>query len=82
MPGYDPAAHFDARTADLLDRFAQLGVIAARQAVRDSGVSITPARTAVITGCCVGGQGTEDAGFVELYRLKRPRADCLRFHGS
>jgi len=77
VPGYDPAAHFDARTADLLDRFAQLGVIAARQAVYDSGVSLTPARTAVITGCCVGGQATEDAGFVELYRLNRPRVHPL-----
>jgi nodulation protein E len=77
VPNYDPNSYFDPRTVDLLDRFAQFGVIAARQAVRDSGISIMPSRTAVITGCCVGGQATEDAGFVELYQHKRPRVNPL-----
>lgn len=77
VPDHDPAAHFDAKTADLLDRFAQFGVIAAREAIRDSGVALTPQRTAVITGCCVGGQATEDQGFVDLYQLKRPRVNPL-----
>lgn len=77
VPDYEPARHFDAKTADMLDRFAQFGVIAAREAVRDSGVALTPQRTAVVTGCCVGGQATEDQGFVDLYQLKRPRVNPL-----
>ncbi len=78
--GLDPAAHFDAARLDLLDRFAQFAVIAAREALRDSGVTLTPAlgeRTAVFTGSCLGGQGTQDAGFVELYRENSGRMHPL-----
>jgi len=78
--GYDAAAHFDGNHGDFLDRFAQFAVIAARQAVADAGIKITPAlgaRAAVITGSCVGGQSTEDAGFVDLYQLSRARVNPL-----
>lgn len=77
---YDPLQHFDAKTADLLDRFAQFGVIAAREAVKDASVLFdeqSHERTAIITGCCVGGQSTEDAGFVELYKQNKPRINPL-----
>ncbi len=77
---YDPANYFDPKTADLLDRFAQFGTIAAREAVTSAGISWTPelkARTAIITGCCVGGQATEDVGFVDLYTLNKDRVHPL-----
>ncbi len=73
---FDPAAHLDDRTAGLLDRFAQLGLVAARQAVADSGVVWTDAlreRCAIVTGSCVGGQSSEDQGFFELYSEKSNR---------
>jgi nodulation protein E len=73
--GYDPLAHFDEKRADLLDRFAQFAVVAAREAVADAGVAWTPQlreRTAVVTGSCVGGQSSEDAGFFHLYHERRP----------
>ena len=57
--------------ADYLDRFAQFAAVAANEAVRNAGVTFTPelgSRAAVITGSCVGGQDTQDVGFVELYR--------------
>jgi len=78
--GYDPAAHFDGNRGDFLDRFAQFALIAARQAVADAGIKITPAlgaRAAVVTGSCVGGKSTEDAGFVDLYQLSRARVNPL-----
>ncbi len=78
--GFDPAAHFMAKDADLLDPFARFGVVAAREAIADAGVDWTPAlrrRTAIVTGCCVGGQATEDIGFVDLYREKRGRVHPL-----
>jgi len=56
--------------ADYLDRFAQFAVVAAREAMRQAGLVITETlqtRSAAITGSCVGGQDTQDAGFVELY---------------
>ncbi len=78
--GYDPAAYFDAKEIDLLDRFAQFGAIAAREAAAHAGVlelwrddAELRARTAIVTGGCVGGQGTEDRQFEELYRNSNPR---------
>ena len=76
----DPAEHFDPSRVDLLDRFAQFAVIAAREAIEDSGITLTPGlaeRTAVFTGSCLGGQGTQDAGFVELYRHNSGRMHPL-----
>jgi nodulation protein E len=77
---FDPGEHFDPVRVDVLDRFAQFAVIAAREALRDSGVQFTPElreRTAVFTGSCLGGQTTQDAGFVELYRRGSGRVHPL-----
>jgi len=68
--GYEPARHFEPNRLDLLDRFAQFAVVAAREALADAGIVLTPElgeRTAIVTGSCVGGQTTEDAGFADLY---------------
>lgn len=78
--GYDPLRHFDLKQCDLLDRFAQFAAVAAREAVADSGVKWTPdlrRRTAIVTGCCVGGQSTEDVGFVDLYSKGLPRVSPM-----
>ncbi len=78
--GYDPAQHFDAGRLDLLDRFAQFALVAARAAFRDSGIVLTPGlreRTAIVTGSCLGGQTTQDTGFADLYRADRGRVHPL-----
>ncbi len=78
--GFDPAQHFSPKELDLLDRFAQLGVAAAREAVRDAGLEWTPElrdRAAIVTGNCNGGQTTEDEGFVDLYRKNRSRVNPM-----
>jgi len=80
VKGYDPSQHFCNKETDFLDRFAQFGVVAAREAVRDSGIEWTPElreRGAVVTGSCVGGKSTEDEGFQGLYELKRNRVNPL-----
>jgi nodulation protein E len=72
--------YFDPNRADLLDRFAQFALLAARQAVQDAGITLKPAlreNAAVVTGSCLGGQSTQDAGFVELYQLARGRIHPL-----
>jgi nodulation protein E len=77
---FDPAIHFDPSRLDLLDRFAQFALIAARQAVRDASIDWTSAlceRTAVICGSSMGGQCTQDAQFVELYGRGRERIHPL-----
>jgi nodulation protein E len=78
--GWDPSRYFDEKEIGLLDRFAQFGAVAAREAIADSGIEWTAAlreNTAIITGCCVGGQNTEDEGFVNLYRKNIPRVNPL-----
>jgi nodulation protein E len=77
---YDAARHFDEKEAGLLDRFAQFGVIAAREAVAAAGIEWNDElreNAAIVTGSCVGGQTTEDEGFVNLYRKNIPRVNPL-----
>jgi nodulation protein E len=77
---WNPSAHFDEKEISLLDRFAQFGAVAAREAVADAGIEWTSElreNTAIVTGCCVGGQSTQDEGFVALYRNNVPRVNPL-----
>jgi len=77
---YDAQQFFDDKEAGLLDRFAQFGAIAAREALSSAGIQWTDElreNTAIVTGCCVGGQTTEDDGFVNLYRKNIPRVNPL-----
>ncbi len=77
---FDPARHFDEKQAGFLDRFAQFAVVASREALGDAGVEWTPelrARTAIVTGSCVGGKITEDDGFQNVYKLNKPRVNPL-----
>ncbi|HEX8983940.1 MAG TPA: beta-ketoacyl synthase N-terminal-like domain-containing protein, partial [Bryobacteraceae bacterium] len=77
---YDPAVYFTGKETDFLDRFAQFAVVAAREAVKDSGIEWTPElreRAAIVTGSCVGGQTTEDEGFQNLYLHRKPRVNPL-----
>jgi nodulation protein E len=78
--GFEPSEHFEPVRLDFLDRFAQFALVAAREALADSGLRITPEmaeRTAVYTGSCLGGQTTEDAGFADLYLRGRDRMHPL-----
>ena len=80
VPDYEPAAFFDPKQAQMLDRFAQFALVAAREAVADAGVEWTDAlreRTAVITGSSIGGQTYHDEAFAELYRRGGTRAHPL-----
>ncbi len=80
VKGYSHTPYFEDRVADFIDRFAQFAVIAAREAVADSGVEWTPElreSAAIITGSCVGGQSTEDIGFQDLYKMGRNRVHPL-----
>ncbi len=77
---YDSSQHFDGSHQEVLDRFAQFAVIAAREAIRNAGITITPelsSQVAVVVGSSVGGQSSEDAGFQEIYLRGRPRVHPL-----
>jgi nodulation protein E len=79
---FRPEDHFESTRCELMDRFAQFAVVAARQAVHEAGFSLTGLkgaygesgeRIAVITGTSMGGQTTLDRGFVAIYKEGRPR---------
>jgi nodulation protein E len=73
---YKPELHFDQKEIDALDPFAQYALLAAREAVSQAGVSWTDElrrSSGVITGSCLGGKPTEDAGFRDLYQDKKTR---------
>jgi nodulation protein E len=74
--GYDPNDHFTPKEADMIDRFAQFALVAAREAVKQSGIEWTDGlrdSTAIVTGSCVGGQSTENQGFWDVYKMGKPR---------
>jgi nodulation protein E len=73
--GYTPTEHFGQKQLSFLDLFAQYALVAAREAVRSSGVKFEPSRTAVVTGTGGGGQPTTDAGYMEMYGKGLPRVN-------
>ncbi len=78
VSAYDPQRYFEEKQIGLTDRFAQYAVIAAREAVAQSGIVFSnPARTAIVTGSCVGGQGAMDDGFVDMYKKGLPRVNPM-----
>src|SRR3984885_9194284 len=77
---YDPSKYFEANHARLLDPFSQFAIIAAREAMKDSGITLTPAlceKAAIVTGSGMGGQSTQDVGFAKLYQRNQGRVDPL-----
>jgi nodulation protein E len=80
IQGYDRDAHFPDKNVALMDRAAQLAVVAAREAVAQAGVQWTDelrASAAIVTGCCMGGRAVEEVGYWEMYRLGKPRVNPL-----
>ncbi|HIQ38218.1 MAG TPA: beta-ketoacyl-[acyl-carrier-protein] synthase II [Desulfocapsa sulfexigens] len=63
---FDALDHFDKKSAKHLDFFVQYGIVAARFAVEDSGLSINKTnceRVGVITGCGMGGLPTIERNY-------------------
>lgn len=73
---YAAEEHFAAKDIDVMDRFAQFAVLAAREAITESGIEWTPdlrEAAAVVTGSCLGGRGAEEAGYWELFHNGKSR---------
>jgi nodulation protein E len=77
VPGFDPMRYFDEKTAEQLDRSVQFAGAAAAEAIADSGITFVPERTAVVTGCALGGKPTEDHTYRQLYAEGRTRFDPM-----
>lgn len=73
---FNTEQHFSLKQADMLDRFAQLAVVAAREAAAHSGIEWNDElreNAGIVTGSCIGGKNTEDQGFLDVYKLGRTR---------
>jgi nodulation protein E len=71
VPDFDATTLFTRQQLHLLDRFTQLGLLAAKEALTQSDLPLDGAwreTAGALIGSCVGGQGTVDAGYVTLYR--------------
>jgi nodulation protein E len=67
---FDPTRHFEPQQIGSLDRVSQFAVVAAKQALAQSGLSLCDGlaeRTAVIIGTGSGGHATIDDSFHRLY---------------
>lgn len=77
---FRPEDHFTEKDVLLLERFALMGTVAAREAVAQSGLRFEGELAdscAVITGSSVGGQFSEEEGYKRLYREGNPRVAPL-----
>ena len=76
VKGFDPLKHFEERQLSTLDRVSQFAVVAAREAIAQSGVAFDmplSVRTASIIGTGTGGQTTHDDSFRRVYLEKKTR---------
>jgi nodulation protein E len=74
------ADHFSEKDIVMLERFAQLATVAAREAVAQSGLDFEGELgdlCAIVTGSSVGGQFSEEEGYRRLYKENNPRVAPL-----
>lgn len=77
---FDPARFFEPKQLGTMDRFSQFAVVAARAAVRDSGLDMTERlalETATVIGNASAGQTTLDDAYFRLYSDNSPRLHPL-----
>jgi nodulation protein E len=80
VKNFDPTLYFEPQRVGLLDRVSQFAVVAAREALAQSGLSLSgelAERTAAIIGTGSGGHNTVDESFHRLYAEKATRLHPL-----
>jgi beta-ketoacyl-acyl-carrier-protein synthase II len=76
IPDYDPLDYFPAKRLDLLDRFSQFALLAAKEAMDSSGIQLRDEerpRFGVITGTGMGGASTFESGYYKLFAEQATR---------
>ncbi|MDA5094779.1 beta-ketoacyl-[acyl-carrier-protein] synthase family protein [Aliiroseovarius sp. KMU-50] len=70
IKGYDPEAHFNRQKISLYDRFTQFTMLAAEEALTQSGLSFSgemATRSGVVLGTSGGGMNTLDENYRSVY---------------
>jgi nodulation protein E len=76
IKGYDEAAHFNRQQIALYDRFTQFALLAARQAIGQSGLTFSGAladQSGVVLGTSGGGLNTQDENYRAVYEAGKNR---------
>jgi len=72
VQGFNPEVFFSPSEIPLLDRYAQFALVAAREAVDDSGMTYAELREgAVVIGTGCGGKETDERTYQTLYKQKK-----------
>jgi 3-oxoacyl-[acyl-carrier-protein] synthase II len=72
---FNPAAYLDHTQAERLDRYAQFGLVASKEAVADAGLQMDrepPHRVGVIVGAGMGAMTMGERELTKLYLERRP----------
>jgi len=72
---FNPAAYLDPTQAERLDRYAQFGLVASREAVADAGLQMDrelPHRVGVIVGAGMGAMTMGERELTKLYLERKP----------
>lgn len=72
---FNPAAYLDPTQAERLDRYAQFGLVASKEAVADAGLQMDrepPHRVGVIVGAGMGAMTMGERELTKLYLERRP----------
>lgn len=75
VPEFNPSQYTDASLMDRVDRYAQFGLVATREALMDSALRLdqeNPHRVAVMVGAGMGGMIMGEQEITKLYEGKRP----------
>jgi len=76
IPDFNPAAHFTRMQLTGMERFSQMAMVAARQAVQDAALQITgqeQPRAGVHMGTGIGGATTLEEGYEQIFLRDEPR---------
>lgn len=77
---FNPTEHFSKIQLTGIERFSQMALIAAEQAVQDAKLVLDESeypRAGVYMGSCLGGAGTLEDGYVEVFKKDNPRIKPL-----
>jgi 3-oxoacyl-[acyl-carrier-protein] synthase II len=80
VPDYNPTDHFSKIKLSGIERFSQFALIAAEQAVKDAKLELAEQelpRAGVSVGSCMGGAGTMEEGYVQIFQRDDPRVKPL-----
>jgi 3-oxoacyl-[acyl-carrier-protein] synthase II len=77
---YNPADHFSKIKLTGIERFSQFALIAAEQAVKDAKLELAEhelPHAGVYLGTSMGGAGTLEEGYIEIFQRETPRVKPL-----